>query len=1612
MARVTLSQAGEDVIVGGADVQVIGTSAGGEVITVVSGNIRLDPSFNQGGDTIILPGDASNYTAYRSGGEVIFTRLDGTTTLRIPVGGNGTEIQFNGGDSRTLLFNGTAATIGGQTISTSSGAQTALTPAGPVIVGYDVDNTITAAVAEGDSGTRQLVFTIKLDRPVTAADGPLTLNYQTQNGTTNPADSATDYVAGAGTVTFAVGQQVATVTVIVNGDTLPELNETVNLVLSGAKLRNGAETLVGTIQNDDVAVALTANADNLQGSAGNDGFYAANNNLGAGDKLVDTSTTDNDTLSLSVDRNVGPRNFGGFTLTNIENLEVTNDSNGVVTLDLSGATGLKTVSSINSSSTVFFDQLTSNSKVILDNVTGTTANVIAFYQAPVTAGANTTVDVSVNNTNANRIILGTVGAGITGIETVNLSVTNSVPSTINGLDTLLTTLNISGGDITINDPLSNTVRTVNAATAGRVTIDFSNNDGAGEGVTFTGSGGNDVVRSGAAADNVTLGGGNDLINDEGGNDTINAGSGNDTINLNGAGDVSVDAGIGDDVIAFAAGGFNGNDKITFGDGTDTLVLNQSSSEGDYTKLSSVEVLTIGSNVGGGTNLGNNGGGSLAEAAGIRTVNLNVDGVFGGNDLLVATDYTGGLTVNLGGALGTDTVQLGSGNDTINTSSFDSADLLQGNLGVDTLNVTDGATNVGGAAFSGIEVINYVSDADGEDQVLSVGDGNAPSTGNVLTVNAGSFVTTETLNFSSTAVTAYSVNVTSGEGNDTVFTNNGVADTVTSGGGNDTLVVAGGDRAIAGAGADTITVGNGDNVVSGGLDNDLIILGSTDVEAPANLAGTGNDNLSGDEGSDTFRIASSALLTSADTISGGTGSDTIEVYGATYTDAQFTNVTGVETLTSRADGGVANITLGAEAQDGGLGITTVNLNNTGADTLVASAYTVGLTVNSAGGNDSITTGSGNDILNLGGTGSVNVNTGSGDDSIRFSGTTSLDASDSINGGLGNDVIELDNSTNTVIGTVDLARVSGVELYRVLANGDTGPGTDTNNNILTFTQSTFDPVTSVTPITIDGSALTDTADSLSVIIGPNVQDSDYSFTIIGSSTATIVEKQNFFVNSNINFIGGTGVDTLRIAGFDAGSTVTFNGGAGNDRIIQITGAQLTDDGFVGLTSVEVLGADGNINAVLGSQANRAGINTVVGTNANDFLTVGAGFTNNLAVQLGAGNDNINALNSGAVLTFSAPTAGDYTSADFLVGGTTANDRLDIVAGGAADLTNVSKVENVSVNNVAVGAEATTVFLDTTVAEADGGIVNVVVNGSTSADTLTLNGAGAAAKLYVTGGLGNDTINTGSGADLVSSGGGNDSVLSGSGNDTVNGGAGDDFVKGQVGNDTINGEDNNDTLFGDIAYFDAIPVGLQTQLQAYNASVGGNDTINGGAGNDTIIGGLKGDLLSGGDGADRFVYYSTEDSRFIQTSGVADDQRDTIDGFVAGQDVIDLTQITAAVGQTIRFNGEFQTYAEAQAAVGSTSGDGFLDVAFVRDLGGKSILFVDVDNNGQLDGNDLQILFTNKVGTLTATDVQNPHLVTGPESNGEFPMLQEYSHGLGVVGQYAQLQITNDFQSLHIA
>jgi hypothetical protein len=109
-----------------------------------------------------------------------------------------------------------------------------------------------ALVTEGDSGTKNALFTVSLSA---ASAGPVTVDYATADGS---AKAPGDYTATTGTLTFAAGELSKQVAVAVVGETLDELHETYSLDLSnpvGATL--GDARGAGTILDNDPQVSLS-----------------------------------------------------------------------------------------------------------------------------------------------------------------------------------------------------------------------------------------------------------------------------------------------------------------------------------------------------------------------------------------------------------------------------------------------------------------------------------------------------------------------------------------------------------------------------------------------------------------------------------------------------------------------------------------------------------------------------------------------------------------------------------------------------------------------------------------------------------------------------------------------------------------------------------------------------------------------------------------------------------------------------------------------------------------------------------------------------------------------------------------------------------------------------------------------------------------------------------------------------------------------------------------------------------------------------------------------------------------------------------------------------------
>jgi len=110
---------------------------------------------------------------------------------------------------------------------------------------------------EGNAGTATFTFTVSLSAPAVA---PAAISVVSANGT---ATAGSDYVAfGPQTFTFGTGESSKLVTVVVNGDTTVELNETFTVLLSNPDqvlITDG--TGLGTITNDDVTPSVMSIAD-------------------------------------------------------------------------------------------------------------------------------------------------------------------------------------------------------------------------------------------------------------------------------------------------------------------------------------------------------------------------------------------------------------------------------------------------------------------------------------------------------------------------------------------------------------------------------------------------------------------------------------------------------------------------------------------------------------------------------------------------------------------------------------------------------------------------------------------------------------------------------------------------------------------------------------------------------------------------------------------------------------------------------------------------------------------------------------------------------------------------------------------------------------------------------------------------------------------------------------------------------------------------------------------------------------------------------------------------------------------------------------------------------
>lgn len=143
-----------------------------------------------------------------------------------------------------------AATVPGEFITATATSASGDTSEFSASIMAEVDSVLTisdVAILEGNSGTKNAVFTVTLSSPQTST---VKVNYATSNGT---AIAGSDYTAKSGTLSFTPGTTSRNITVSIIGDTVIEPDETFFVTLSApvnAVISGGVAT--GTILNDDI----------------------------------------------------------------------------------------------------------------------------------------------------------------------------------------------------------------------------------------------------------------------------------------------------------------------------------------------------------------------------------------------------------------------------------------------------------------------------------------------------------------------------------------------------------------------------------------------------------------------------------------------------------------------------------------------------------------------------------------------------------------------------------------------------------------------------------------------------------------------------------------------------------------------------------------------------------------------------------------------------------------------------------------------------------------------------------------------------------------------------------------------------------------------------------------------------------------------------------------------------------------------------------------------------------------------------------------------------------------------------------------------------------------
>jgi len=1355
----------------------------------------------------------------------------------------------------------TSSVANGDTTFTNVGSAVALQMAGSGDLTVKFSDTVVSGTTDSVTVTLNGVKSaalLTLDNQTGSAGAFETVNLVSSTSansvTLTDVDAKTVAVSGDQTLTLAIAGSTAVTAV--NASTL-----TAALTLTGDAAV--AVSIVGGTANDVLTIGNFGSTDTIDGGTG-----------------TDTLNVDN-TITASTDL---------ANVSNVEILATTGAINVTLAADIAGLTTIDTTTGGDANTVTFASGYTAATTVkadagdIIDN-----------------SGANAAISVNFSSDDAVTVTGGT-GTDTLNITASTSAVT--FDSKITVVDTVTIVdygSDAAGGskpageDVTLTLGTYATALTIDASALDAGTLDA---DGAmeanWENLTVTGA-------SATKALNITGGTGADTITGGTANDVINGGAGNDSINGSAGGADSISGGAGNDTIDMA-GALTSADTIDGGDGTDILAVTSLSTSG-LTNVTNVETLSLSGSASSATlsaNLsftsidmrtvddlaqtltmasGYTNATTVLVDAGDKVVNTaNVAMSVTAN----AADLQSGDLTTITGGTGTDTLTVKADSTTANIVATSGLITL-----VDVITVTDGGDVTSGTVTAGKDITIDLASYATATTALTI-DASALDGGTVV---SGTMTNDEVLTITGTSARA--LNVTGGGGADVIIGSSSASgDSLTGGAGNDTFTMSTNltyqDTIAGGDGTDTITTGAITDVAfmrvtgietvtlastatlgtyfdaSGATKVNLHIAAAAvdasttstghNFVAKASGGGAVNNDITGGMGNDTFTFGDGGStaddLDTSEVIAGGAGTDTVAISNALASVVavlDLNDVTAVETIQLGTASGLASsstetIALTVEA----IALTTAQTITIDASVITDADDTVAIT-NSAGTTThatkfSITGGAGADTL----AGSYLADTiagGAGNDSI----TGNLGA-DVLTGGEGADTFVYaatnagtNDSKSTAADTV-ADFVSGTDQLVLAING--GGAASGNVEYLGEFASNIDALASMSS-KVGEYFFNTTTNQLVMDIDGNglIQADDLAITMTGATKINAGDAAISLTNVTAQtIVATTGDDTFNFIQVDLAGA-TLDGLAGTDTInVTVADTSIVDADFLNFDNMEVLKLTGISSAVVGTNADAAGLATGHGT-----IVTGAG-----ATQITADNSKHFTINAAAIVDGTALTLLDGGTSNFVVTGLI-GDIVTTTLAGTLSVTTAS-VATVSIDaasgNTTVAGTATAVAI--AAGDLTGGNATLTLSGTSNYTVTGLASTGAfistaTGTVDVTGGAGIQTITTGAGAATITGGAAVDVITLGAAN-----GAADKIITGSLAADADSITNFEAGAGGDV-------LDLSAALTAVTLTIGAQIDAAGAANQ-----GAGAALITAAAGADAEVYYilNTAGSTGVQT------------------------------------------------------------------------------------------------------------------------------------------------------